>query len=77
MQGKRIVVVGGGMTAAQLALGAVERGAQHVTLVSRHALCAQPLPCQARAHVCSYGDTCFARQEDGPCKKPASSPDNK
>lgn len=33
--GQTVAVLGGGMAAAQLALGALSRGAQHVTLISR------------------------------------------
>ena len=47
--GHSVAVVGGGMTAAQLALGALEAGAQCVTLISRHALCARPLDCEVGA----------------------------
>ncbi len=49
LAGRSVAVVGGGMTAAQLALGALEAGAQHVMLVSRHALRAQPLDCEVGA----------------------------
>ena len=33
--GKNVAVLGGGMTAAQLAVGALKKGAHHVTLISR------------------------------------------
>lgn len=33
--GKNVAVLGGGMAAAQLAVGALKRGAHHVTLISR------------------------------------------
>lgn len=38
LAGQTITVVGGGLTAAQLALGAISRGAEHVHLVIRRAL---------------------------------------
>ena len=46
LEGKGIVIVGGGMTGVQLALAASSLGAQHVTLVCRHAITAQLLECQ-------------------------------
>lgn len=35
LAGKNVAVLGGGMAAAQLAVGALKRGAHHVTLISR------------------------------------------
>ena len=45
--GLRVVVVGGGTTASQLALKAVRGGATEVTMVSRRKLCVRPFDCDA------------------------------
>eukprot|EP00854_Cymbomonas_tetramitiformis_P023584 gene23584-28564_t len=38
LQGEKVLVVGGGMSAAQLACAALDHGAEQVTLMSRHNL---------------------------------------
>jgi cation diffusion facilitator CzcD-associated flavoprotein CzcO len=38
LSGRRVVVVGGGMTAATLTLSALKSGADHVTLITRRPL---------------------------------------
>ena len=43
--GKRIAVIGGGMTAAHLALGALERGAATVLLIARSPVTVQEFAC--------------------------------
>lgn len=50
--GKRVVIVGGGMTAALLALRAAARGATSVTLLARRPLLCQPFDC----HVGWWGN---------------------
>ena len=45
LHGKRIAVIGGGMTAAHLALGALERGAATVLLIARSPVTFQEFAC--------------------------------
>ena len=45
LHGKRIAVIGGGMTAAHLALGALERGAATVLLIARSPVTVQEFAC--------------------------------
>ncbi|KAK9845259.1 hypothetical protein WJX81_001554 [Elliptochloris bilobata] len=46
VSGRRVVVVGGGMSAAALALAALRLGAAHVTIVCRAALVVQEFECE-------------------------------
>ena len=46
INGKRVVIVGGGMTAASLALRAIKSSAKSVTLMSRRPLLCQPYDCE-------------------------------
>ena len=46
--GKRILVVGGGMTAATLAISACRRGAKSVTLLSRRRLTVSEFECDVK-----------------------------
>lgn len=46
VEGATVAIVGSGMTAAQLAIQAVARGAAQVLLISRHSLIEQPFSCE-------------------------------
>lgn len=54
VEGKRVVVVGGGMASAQLALAALRLGASRVALICRHALTVQEWDCEVSAVVWEF-----------------------
>lgn len=51
VSGRAVVIVGGGMTSAQLALRACSGGAASTTLICRHKLCVRALDCKV---LCSH-----------------------